>query len=398
MEGSREVMSVRADRGGTSHSPRSSERAIIFSNHTLGFGARKNSVVCLAEGLAEMGWHVDFVTTHVSLLSDLAGVPRLKMIPRRQRNVWIECGDLISSFVWVPPFHPATTPYPVLDHLASPIFRLYPNFLPGTIRDRVRSARLIVIESCSAVLLFPLLRRLAPDAKFVYRACDSLDAVGMHPILGEAEAKTAPRYDLFTSPSHILLEPFPPSVKKCFLPQGLPKPVFDVAVPSPFENGGPNAIIAGDMMFDRASVEIMLRNFPQITFHAFGNMNLEDFGRFKNLRRHGEVPFETLRNYTLHADLGVAPYLDRPEVQYLAESSLKLVQYTYARLPILAPYFCKGDRDHLKGYVPGDEASIQEAVGQALQVDRSAIDRSGVRDWQELVELLLSEVGLLGDR
>lgn len=388
---------MRADHGGTSRSPRSPEGAIIFSNHTLGFGARKNSVVCLAEGLAEMGWRVDFVTTQVSLLSDLAGVPRLKMIPRRQRNVWIECGDLISSFVWVPPFHPATTPYPSIDRLASPIFRLYPHLLPSTIRDRVRSARLIVIESCSAVLLYPLLKRLAPGAKFVYRACDSLDAVGMHPILKEVEAKTAPHYDLFTSPSHILLEPFPPSVKKCFLPQGLPKSLFDVAVPSPFENGGPNAIIAGDMMFDRETVEIMLRNFPQITFHAFGNMDLEDFDRFENLRRHGEVPFETLRNYTLHADLGVAPYLDRPDVHYLAESSLKLVQYTYARLPILAPNFCKGDRDHLKGYVPGDEASIVEAVQQALAVDRGIIDRSGVRDWQELVELLLSEVGLLSD-
>ncbi len=375
----------------------SSNRAVIFSNHSLGFGARKNSVVCLAEGLAELGWRIDLVTAQLSLLSAFAGVARLKIVPRRQRNTWLERTDLISNFVWVPAIHPATTRYGFIDRLATPVFRLYPYLLPETIRQRVRCARLIVIESCSAVLLYPLLKRLAPRAKFVYRACDSLDAVGMHPILRDAESKTAYDYDLFTSPSNLILANFPSSVRKCFLPQGLQKSLFDAPVSSPFEDDGPHAIIAGDMMFDRVSFEMMVRNFPTITFHAFGRMDLGDLSRFENVHYHGEVPFETLRDYTVHADLGIAPYLDRPDVHYLAESSLKLVQYTYAQLPILAPYFCKGDRDHLREYVPGDEASIIRAMEQALLVDRGTIDRSGVCDWQELATKMLSEVDLLQD-
>lgn len=371
-----------------------SNSAVIFSFHSMGFGTRKNSVVFLAEGLAELGWRVDLVTTQLSLLSELAGVPRLKSIPRHRRNTWLECTPFISTFVWIPAIHPATTRYGFIDRLATPLFRLYPYLLPETVRRRVRSAKLIIIESCSAVMLFPLLKRLAPKAKFVYRACDSLAAVGMHPVMTEIESKTAGDYDLFTSPSNLLLAGYPPSVRTCVLPQGLQKALFDVAVPSPFEDAGPNAIVAGDMMFDRRSFATMVRNFPGITFHAFGRMDLGDLTRCENLVDHGEVPFETLRGYIVHADLGIAPYIDRPDVHYLGESSLKLVQYTYARLPILAPYFCKAGREHLKDYRPGDEATIIRAVEEALQVDRRTIDRSGVKDWQEIATTMLSAVGL----
>jgi 2-beta-glucuronyltransferase len=360
----------------------------------MGFGGRKNSVVFLTEGLAELGWKVDLVTAQLSFLSQLAGVPRLKAVPHHERNVWLEQTNLISNFVWVPPFHPATTRYALMDRVATPIFQLYPYLLPETIRQRIRHARLIVIESCSAVLLFPLLKRLAPAAKFVYRACDSLDAIGMHPILSKAEKQTARDYDLFTSPSKLILANFPPDVNTCHVPQGLQKALFDTPMPSPFEGQGPHVIVAGDMMFDRQSFEIMVRNFPKITFHAFGRMDLAGLTSCDNLICYGEVPFETLRSYILHADCGIAPYLDQPEVHYLAESSLKIVQYTYAQIPILAPYFCKGNLEHLKAYQPGDKASIIRALEQALMVDRRAIDRSGVQDWKEVITGMLSQVGL----
>ena len=377
---------------------RSSNRAVIFSYHTMGFGGRKNSVVFLAESLAEFGWQVDLVTAQLSLLSRLAGVPRLRAVPHRQRNMWVKQSELISSFVWVPAFHPATTRYPLVDRLATPLFHFYPYLLPGTIRERVRRARLVIIESCSAVSLFPLLKKLAPAAKFVYRACDSLDAIGMHPMLSKIERRTARDYDLFTSPAKSILASYPPDVNTCHVPQGLQKSLFDVPVPSPFETPGPHVIVAGDMMFDRRSFEIMVRNFPHVTFHAFGRMDVGDLTSCDNLIYHGEVPFETLRGYIVHADCGLAPYADLPEAHYVAESSLKLVQYTYARLPILAPYFCKGDLAHLKAYQPGDKDSIVRAMELALTADRRAIDRSGVYDWKEVVTGMLSEVGLAPDR
>jgi 2-beta-glucuronyltransferase len=358
----------------------------------VGFSARKASVVFLAEALAGLGWQANVVTTQLSRLSVLAGVPRLKNVPEDQRNIWIDLSDRLSTFVWVPLLHPATTRFGLLDRLATPLFHLYPHLLPDAIRRRIRSSQLIVIESCAAVLLLPLLRKLAPTAKFVYRACDPLDAVGMHPMLQATLDRTAAHYDLFTSPSRGALEGYGPDVNTCFLPQGIAKSLFDEPALSPLEGGGPHAIIAGDMMFDYVSVEMMMRNFPNVTFHMFGRMKVEPFSSFPNLAYHGEVPFETLRDFMIHADIGIAPYLDRPDDHYLCESSLKLVQYTYARLPILAPHFCKGSRDHLKGYTPGDEESIIRATEEALRVNPQTIDRSSVLDWTEVAETMLAEV------
>jgi 2-beta-glucuronyltransferase len=348
----------------------------------------------IAEELAGLGWQTDFVTTQLSLLSVLARVPRLKAVPRKKRNTWIDVGENLSAFVWVPVFHPATGGVKLVARMTAPLFRRYPDLLPEAVRQKAREAELVLVESCSAVALFPLLKKLAPRAKFVYRACDPLDAIGMHPILTEIERQTLADYDLVTSPSPTVLGAYPPSVKKSHVLQGLQKDLFDVPVPSPYDGDGIHAVVAGDMVFDRVSLATMVRNFPKITFHAFGRMDLRDLASHDNLISHGEVPFETLRDYIVHADLGIAPYLDRAELRYLAESSLKLVQYTYARLPILAPHFCKNGQDHVKGYDPGDEASIIAAVEQACKVDRNAIDRSEILNWQEIVTKMLADLGL----
>lgn len=366
--------------------------AVIFSYHTVGFGARKASVVFLAEALAGLGWQTNVVTTQLSRLSVLAGVPRLKNVPEDRRNIWIDLSDRLSAFVWVPLLHPATTKFGLLNRIATPLFHLYPHLLPDAVRRRVRSSQLVVIESCAAVLLLPVLRKLAPTALFIYRACDPLNTVGMHPMLQETLDRTAAHYDLFTSPSRAILADYNEDVKTCHVPQGIDKSLLDVSVPSPLEGDGPHAIIAGDMMFDYVSVEMMMRNFPNVTFHMFGRMNVERFSAFPNLAFHGEVPFGTLRDFMVHADIGIAPYLDLSHYHYLSDSSLKLIQYTYAGLPILAPHFCKGGRDHLKGYTPGNEESIVRATEEVLRVNRQAVDRSGVYDWREIAEMMLAEV------
>lgn len=374
--------------------PRSSPRATIFSFHTMDFGARKAGFVFVAEELANLGWQVEFVTTHLSRLSELARVPRLAMVPPDRRNVWIEHSKSISTFVWVPLFHPATSPSRIFDMLATPLFSLHPYLLPRSVLEKVRTSRLVIIESSSAVQLFPYLKRSAPDAQFVYAALDPLTAVGMHPMLSKVLDRTAIDYDLVTAPSHEILEGLPPGAKKFYLPQGLEKELFDVTVPSPFIEKGPHGVVAGEMMFDLSSFGMMVRNFPDITFHAFGNMNLESLGNAANLRQYGEVPFESLRDYIVHADFGIAPYLDQPELHYLAESSLKLVQYTYSGLPILAPNFCKRDRAHVIGYEPGNETSINDAVKNVCKFDRENVDRSGVYDWREVTLQLLHQLDL----
>jgi 2-beta-glucuronyltransferase len=93
-----------------------------------------------------------------------------------------------------------------------------------------------------------------------------------------------------------------------------------------------------------------------------------------------------------HADVGFAPYRNRPGAGYLAESSLKLIQYSYARLPIVAPDFAKGTRDHVLSYVPGQPVTVARAVSKALSFDRNKIEVAGIPDWDEMAWLVLTRL------
>lgn len=371
------------------------KRALVFSFHIIGFGARKATMVFWAERLAAMGWDTDFVTVQLSELSVRAKTPRIEGVPRSAFNVWRDAGPNFRSFIWVPPVHPFSSGKPMVNRLSQPLAALYPRLLPKDVLDAAAEADLIVIESTAAVALFGRLKELNPRAKFVYAGCDPLDAIGMHPHLGVILERDAPRYDLVTAFSPQLLDDFADDVNTLFVPQGLETAMFEVAPPSPYPAGsGPTAVIAGDMMFDADSVRAMVEAFRDVAFHVFGCSKLGDLAAEPNVIDHGETPFERLRDFILHADVGLAPYLDRPDLHYLAESSMKLQQYTYARLPIVAPYFCTGVRNNVCAYQPNQPETAVPALRAALGFDRATVDRASVADWSEVMDRVLEGVGL----
>jgi len=68
--------------------------------------------------------------------------------------------------------------------------------------------------------------------------------------------------------------------------------------------------------------------------------------------------------------------------------SLKIIQYTYCRLPILAPSFLRSPRPNFVFYTPGDRASIGSALEEARRFDRRRVDTTGVRSWDDLADQL----------
>jgi len=369
--------------------------AVLFTQQFVGLNTRKTGMVFWAETLARLGFDTYAVTVQLSALSRLAGSPRLKAVPKEDLNIWRQRGEQLFGFVWVAPLHPARLGSSFLNRAAERVYALYPWFLPEAVREVVRKADLIVIESCAAVLLFETLRSLAPKrAKIVYCASDRLGTVGMHPMLADTLARTATSYDLIRVPAKAMIGDFPSSARVAFIPHGIDKAAFSELPPSPFESSGPHVVVAGDMLFDAAALDVLLDAFPDVTFHAFGRMNLDTTGARPNLRVHGEVPFAALAGHLLHADVGFAPYLDRPEAHYLVESSLKLIQYTYCRLPIVAPHFASAGRPHVIGYGTDDPASIVQALKRALAYDRTTIDARGVVSWEEVIACMLKAVAL----
>jgi len=369
--------------------------AVLFTQQFVGLNTRKTGMVFWAETLARQGFDTHAVTVQLSALSAFGKARRLQAVPKPERNVWRRRDERLSSFVWVAPLHPARLGVRILDWLAAPVYSLYGHFLPAAVRDIVRRADLIVVESCAAVLMFDVLKALAPpDARFVYCASDRLRTVGMHPMLETALARTAPKYDLVRVPSRAMLDDFPAGTPVAWIPHGIDKAVFDQPCASPFTRPGPHVVVAGDMLFDEQAVRVLLEGFPGVVFHAFGRMRLENLAGAPNLVAHGEVPFAALVEYLCHADVGFAPYLDRPEAHYVAESSLKLIQYTYCRLPVVAPRFAAAGRAHVCGYDAGDPISICAAMTRALAMDRAAIDASDALDWDEVIGQVRKAVNL----
>jgi 2-beta-glucuronyltransferase len=365
-------------------------RALLFTQQFVGLGTRKTGMVFWAETLAQMGWDTHCVTTQLSWLSRLLNPERLKAVPPADLNRWVKRGGTLSTFVWVPALHPVKTRWDGVDRASAALADIYARSLPAAIRAVAEDADLIVLESCAAVALFDRLRALAPKARIVFCCSDRLGAVGMHPTLQKRLDRTASRYDLIRVPSPSMIGDFPADARVVYIPHGVDKTVFDRVHPSPYEDGRTNALVGGDMAFDRESVALLVQAFPHVDFHFFGKMAVGDLATRANVNVHGEVAFEKLVPFIQHADVGVAPYRARPDLDYLAESSLKLHQYTYCRLPTIAPAFARGGREHIIPYEPGSEASIREAMAAALDYPSERIDRTPVIDWKDVMHRLVT--------
>lgn len=349
---------------------------------------RKVDLHFLADSLNAGGDRVDFLSLRLSLVSRFSGDGRWTYARSRIVNRWVRLGALRDEFIWVSLVHPFATRSAALNRLTGLVFRHYGALLPAAVRGRLASYTHILVESGIAVLIAPLLRRLAPQARLIYHAADQLETIGAHPCFREVWERSRRDYDAV----HILAESqrkdMPSGVPVLFLPHGIATEVFDAAAETPY--GAPNnAVSVGDMLFDAEALKVLARGNPDWTFHLFGRKSRLDEA-LPNVVTHGEVPFASVAGYIRHADIGIAAYRDAPGADYLSQSSLKMIQYTYCRLPIVAPVFASAGRPHVLAYEPGDGPSLLAAFDAAKVYDRLSIDVSQAMTWQDMAARLFS--------
>jgi 2-beta-glucuronyltransferase len=229
------------------------------------------------------------------------------------------------------------------------------------------------------------LKQINPTARFVYRVSDDLRILHVSPLLIEAEKKWAPEFDLITAPSARTLDKFSHLPNTAVHPQGLVKELFDRPHKDPYsDHAAPNLISIGNMIYDLDFLDRASRLFPDWRFHVIGW--LSKLPKQSNILFYGEKPFEEVIPFLKYADIGLSPYLDRPENAYLSQASHKMLQYTYCRLPIVAPHSVTDpSRPHIVGYTPGNNDSIRMALEKALSVDRNSIDRGSIPTWDAIV-------------
>jgi len=197
-------------------------------------------------------------------------------------------------------------------------------------------------------------------------------------------------FDLVSSPSTYIskrLKESSPGLPVVDMPHGIDKKLFDTCTEgSPYKNS-PNAVFIGVNYLDWRFIGIVSAARPDVTFHIIGNPP-GGISR-PNVVCHGLIPFRETIRYLLNADIGLMSLVYRQGIEVF-ERTLKFIQYTYCRLPIVAPLYLGLEYPHLFAYKDAEESMIS-AFDQALQYDGDTIDRSWVRDWNEIAEHLIRE-------
>lgn len=366
--------------------PAARPRAALFSGHYYASKRRANFHF-LADALVRRGFDVTFVTVQISPISLLRGDPRFEYPVLAEANRLVEKAPHLTSYVWFTPFHLFHLRFDLADRLTAPLGRLYAILpMPG-LTQVIASAALILVESTGALLLVDRIRRMNPTARLVYRVSDDVRNLGLHQAVIDAEDAVASRFDLISAPSRFSVRRFGNLPNVRLQPHGIDAGVFDRPYPSPY-SGPRNAVSVGHSFYDPDLVARAAELFPDWTFHVIGRVP-GSRADLPNVRHYGEIPFAETVPYIVHADIGLAPYRFRPGAETLADSSLKLMQYTWCRLPTVAPDFAtRADRPHVIGYRAGDRESIRQAFAAAAAFDRSTIDRSAIKSWDEVARAI----------
>jgi 2-beta-glucuronyltransferase len=364
--------------------PSSTRRAILISGHYLG-SKRRAGFHHLAAAFWSLGWDVTFVTAAISTLSRLRGDYRFAYPVREEANRLVVVHERLASYVLMTRTHPGNLRFGLANRLSSPWFAGYANIELGPLEDRLRTADLLVFEGTAALLLVERIRELAPRARLVYRASDDLRALGVHPLILEAEARAIPLFDLVSVPTQNIADALAPYGSVELHPPAIDKTALDRQTASPYGEG-PAAVFAGvSPLFDYESLGVAAELAPHLAFHVIGPQRRP---LPANVSFHPELPYEELVPYLQHATLGLLFF--PPGYASLGQGN-KVAQYSYCRLPIVAPTHLGAERLNLCLFEPGDAESLRRALAEAERMPHSPEFAEGVRSAEELAETLAGE-------
>jgi len=365
------------------------KNAVLITSHYLG-SRRRAGFHFIADALRRGGWHVTFMTVGFSEVSRLKREHRFDYRADREAGRLITLAPGLDSYVWFTPFHPVNRLPAPIAWAATPVFARYGSLPLPNANGFIREADLFVFESTAGLMLVDRFRALNPQARLVYRVSDDLRALRAHSVVRDAEQRVLPQFDLVSVPSQAIFDILSPLSPKVRLQHhGIDKAAFDVPGPSPYgERNTTNAVFVGIANLDREFLAVAAELHPGWRFHVFG-----PFAAMgpPNIVSHGELPFGDTVPFIVHADVGLAAVTRIPNAEVLSDS-LKVIQFTYARLPFVVPDFIRSARQNAIPYVPGDRQSIRGALEQAATFDRSTISRDGILSWDELAAALAGDL------
>lgn len=357
-------------------------RYLVLSAHDYR-SPRKANIHFIARELAKRG-KTRFFSLRYSLLSRRTGDPRLCL--DRQSNR-IEARDGVECYLWKTPVHPFNTRRPALRQLENLMFRGYVALASRVLKQWLSEADVVVFESGVAPIFFDLARRLNPAVKTIYIASDDLDTIEVAPFVREAFHRAAKDMTTIRVPSLALLDRIPSRDNLALVPHGIDHQLAADDSPSPYRDAL-NAVSVGSMLFDPSFFREASHRFPNMHFHLIGCGQPHHPSYGPNVTVYEEMPHDQTVRYIRHADIGIAPYRSEAVPAYLADTSMKLIQYDFFGVPAVCPHAVVGGFASRFGYTPGDGVSVEQAITRALKAPRESSRRH--LSWAEVTDRILA--------
>ncbi len=364
------------------------KRAVLFTGHYWN-SKRQAGFHWIARSLIKKGWEVLFFTAPFSWFSILRRDYRTQYPVYSERCKLIRKEERLRSFVWFTPWHPVDFRSGFLNRICYKLFSGYGDFSLGEAESFIKKSNLIIFESNPVLFLVKRLKALCPDTRMVYRVSDDLRLLRCHPALLDLEQNILPTFDLISVPSQYIYNFFAKQPHLKLHTHGVSKELFDKKYPNPYKAGhGPNLVFIGQAHFDHDFLEIATGLFPNWHFHIIGPLHKSI--KRDNVRFYGEMPFNETIPYVKHADIGLHTLAHARGAESFTDS-LKMIQYEYCRLPIIAPDYLNCNRPQVHYYKPGEPDSINSALSRAIRFDRSKISADHVNSWDDLTDYLTGE-------
>lgn len=327
---------------------------------------------------------VRFFSLRFSHLSGLRGRdPRLNLVSRANR---VEEVDGIACYLWRPLVHPVSLPQG-LTALEAVAFRAYVAQTPEVLRRWIAESDVIILESGVAIVLLDLIRKINPQARVLYLAADSLDTIGAARFVRDYLARVHGELDGVILPSPALAADFPNARATMVIPHGIDQEDYSEPRDTPFDPGSRNGVSVGSMLFDPRVFEVAAPLFPEITFHVIGSGTVSRQHRTGNVVYYPEMSFQDTLGYLQHADFGIAPYRPEEVPAYLADTSMKLMQFGHLGLPAICPTEAVSTYPLRFGYDLARPETVRAAIEQALEAPRDPVDSPS---WAEVTEQIVA--------
>jgi 2-beta-glucuronyltransferase len=344
---------------------------------------RKVNVHFIAEELARRGKTRVF-SFGFSYLSLIKRDPRASLWRESNR---VETVGGVDCYLWRTALHPFNLRRESLAGVEARWFSHYARRTPPILDAWASESSTIILESGIPLILAERLARTNPTASLIYLGSDDVRTIGCARYIADELARTAAKYRGAALASLQLLPSIPHGIPAYSVPHAIDPEVLDYAEPSPY-GAGVHAVSVGSMLFDARFFEIAADLFPEVTFHLIGSGARGRKLARSNVLVHEEMSYRKTIPYVKHASFGIAPYAGERVVPYLADTSMKLMQYGYFGVPAVCPRVTVGGRPGRFGYEPGDRESIARAIRGALAC--SGLVPEPALTWPSVVDRLLS--------